>query len=137
MLTSGDFADKYSAIPNFNLVNEPDLNIVLKVEVFVHTDGQLRAAHLILGYTPLSSSFQVPKCVIKVRDYHLHLINVIVPGFIYLDPRPQGVLEVKPFPQFKAGDEATPSQPAIKEEKEERVIEVSDSKDNFEVFNRP
>ena len=33
-------------------------------------------------------------------------------------------------------DEATPSQPAIKEEEEEKVVEILDSEDNFEVFNR-
>ena len=57
MFTSGSFADKYSAISNFSLVNEPDLNKVLKAEVFVHMDEQLRAAHLIFGYTLLSSNF--------------------------------------------------------------------------------
>ncbi|KAL0010799.1 hypothetical protein SO802_005907 [Lithocarpus litseifolius] len=55
------FAEKYFAIPNFNLVNEADLNKVLKAEVFVYRDGQLRAAHLILGYNPISTSFQVPQ----------------------------------------------------------------------------
>jgi len=39
-----------------------------------------------------------------------------------------------PF-QRAAEKEATPSQSTIKEEEE--VIEVSDSKDNFEVFNQP
>ena len=39
MFTSGGFANKYSAILNFSLVNESDLNKVLKAEVFVHTDG--------------------------------------------------------------------------------------------------
>ena len=57
MFASGGFADKYSAILNFSLVNELNLNKVLKAEVFVHTDGQLKAAHLILGYTLLSSNF--------------------------------------------------------------------------------
>ena len=57
MFTSGGFADKYLAILNFSLVNELNLNKVLKAEVFVHTDGQLKAAHLILGYTLLSSNF--------------------------------------------------------------------------------
>ena len=42
------FADKHFAIPNINFVNQPNLNKVLKAEVFVHNDEQLRAAHLIL-----------------------------------------------------------------------------------------
>ena len=52
-----EFADKYSAILNLNLINERDSTKILKVEIFVHKDGQLRAAHLILGYDPISSSF--------------------------------------------------------------------------------
>ena len=53
---------------------------------------------------------------------------------------PQGVLKVEPILQYKAEDEATLSQPAVKgeeEEKEENVVEVLDFKDDFEVFNRP
>ena len=30
-----------------------DLNFVLRLEIFVHSDGQLRASHLILGYNPV------------------------------------------------------------------------------------
>ena len=85
-----DFADKYSAIPNFGLVNEPNLTKILKAEIFIHKDGQLRVAYLILGYDPLSSSFQAPKYVIKVKDHHLHLINVTVPGFLNPDPTLEG-----------------------------------------------
>ena len=42
------FADKNTAIPNFNLVNQQSLDKILKAEVFVRTNSQLRAAHLIL-----------------------------------------------------------------------------------------
>jgi len=52
-----DFADKNVAVPNFNLVNESSLDKILKAEMFVHSDGQLRAAHIILGYTPISKTF--------------------------------------------------------------------------------
>ena len=91
------FVDKHATVPNFNLINQPNLDKILKVEVFVHNDSQLRAAHLILGYNLLSSSFQASKCVIKAKDPHLHLINVIVPGFLNPGPGPQGVLKVEPF----------------------------------------
>ena len=104
--------------------------------MFVHSDGQLRAAHLTLGYNPLLSSFQALKCVIKVKDPRLQLINVAVPGFLNPSSGPQGLLKVEPLLQYKAEDEATPSQPATKEEEEE-VVEVFDSEDDFEVFNRP
>ena len=71
-LVFGEFVDKHFAIPNLSLVNKPDLMKILKAEIFVHTDGQLRTAHLILGYNPLSSSVQLPKCVIKEKDSLLH-----------------------------------------------------------------
>ena len=68
-----------------------------------------------------------------------------MPGFLNLDPGPQGVLQVEPFLQYKDEDEATPSQPATKKEEEEEeeegekvdVVEVPDSEDNFKVFNQP
>lgn len=129
------FIDKYAAILYLNLVNQSDLDKILKAEVFVYEDGQLRVAHLFLGYNPLSSSFQAPKCVIRAKDKRLHLINVVIPGFLNQGPAPEGVQQIElPF-RFTSEEEATPSQPTIKEKEE--VVEVLDSEDNFEVFNRP
>jgi len=84
--------------------------------VFIPSDSQLRAAHLILGYTPLSLSFQVPKCVIKANDPHLQQIDVAVLGFLNRNLGPQGVLKIEPIFQYKAEDVATPSQSTTKEE---------------------
>ena len=36
------FADRNAAIPNFNLMNQPSLDKILKAKVFIHTDSQLR-----------------------------------------------------------------------------------------------
>ena len=55
-------------MPNLNLVNQPSLDKILKAEVFVHIDDQLRAAYLILDYVPISKSFLVLKCAIKARN---------------------------------------------------------------------
>ena len=41
-LVFGEFVDKRAAIPNLSLVDEPYLTKILKAEIFVHTDGQLR-----------------------------------------------------------------------------------------------
>ena len=126
-------ATKNAIVPNFSLVNQPSLDKILKVEVFVHIDGQLRAAHLILEYIPISKRFLAPKCVIKARDPRLHRINVVVPSFLVPDPIPTSIQQVElPF-QRVAEEEATPSQPTIKEK--EQVVEVSDFEDEFEVFN--
>ena len=61
-----------------------------------------------------------------------------MPGFLNLGLGPQGLLEVEPLLQYKVEDEATHSQPDTKEEEEKvDVVEVPDSEDDFEVFNRP
>ena len=63
-------------------------------------------------------------------------------GFLNPGPVPQDILKVDPILPYKAKDEATLSQPADKreeeekEEEEKKVVEVLDSEDNFEVFNR-
>ena len=75
--------DRRAIKPNFNLVNKEGLDKILKVEIFVNEkDGQLRAAHLILGIRPISCVFQAPKCVIKAHDPRLHRISVAVEGFL-------------------------------------------------------
>ena len=76
--------------------------------------------------------------MIKVKDPCLHLINIVVPSFLNLGLGPQGLLEVEPLLQYKVEDEATHSLPDTKEEEEKvDVVEVPDSEDDFEVFNRP
>ena len=133
-------------MPNFNLVNQPNLDKILKAGVFVHSKGQLRAAHLILGYTSISKSYQVPKCVIKAKNPRLHRISVAAPSFLITGPIPEGTLTTDPIPkgipkvalppQHTIG-EATSSHPAItkkEEEKEEEVVEVFDFEDEFESF---
>ena len=131
-------------MPNFNLVNQPSLDKILKAEVFVHNDGQLRVAHLILGYTPISKSYQALKCIIKVNDPRLHWISVAGSGFLITGPILEGTLTTDPIlegipkvalPPQPTTREATSSHPAIT--KEEEVVEVSNSKHEFEVFNRP
>ena len=52
------------------------------------SDGQLRVAHLILGYTPISRAFQVLRCVIRTKDPRLHCISVAYEGLVV----PKGIL---------------------------------------------
>ena len=52
------FADKRHVSPNLNVVDIADLNRVLRVEVFMSKDRQLRAVHFILDFKPLSDKFQ-------------------------------------------------------------------------------
>ena len=145
------FADPHADMPNLNLVNQTSLDKILKAEVFVHTDGQLRATHLILDYISIFKSFLVPKCVIKARDPWLQRISIAAPDFFLSGPVPEGTLTTEPIPegipkvapplQCATEEEATSSQPSSKER--EQIVEVSDTKgfedfeNDFEVFNRP
>ena len=98
-------------------------------------DNQLRTAHLILGYTPISRAFQAPKCIIKAHDPRLQRICVAVEGFLL----PEGASILKGMPL--AGPSS--SHPVIEEEdklevkKKEEVVELDSSEDDFEVFDQP
>ena len=131
VFTFDEFEDKYSTTPYFNLVNELDLIRILKSKIFVHTDGQLRAAHIILGYDPISSSFQAPKYMIKAKDPQLQQINIVVPGFL-ASTSPKGTqLAELPF-QRSAEEEAT--LPVLEEMA--KVVEISDFEEEFEIFDQ-
>ena len=45
--------------PNLNLGNIADLNKVLRAEMFVSKDRQLRVVHLILNFKPLFDKFRM------------------------------------------------------------------------------
>ena len=51
-------ADSKEFVPDLRVVHERDLNFVLKSEIFVHTDGQHWASHLILGCVPVYRTWQ-------------------------------------------------------------------------------
>ena len=58
MISSLDvFADKRHIAPRLSLVNVQSLNKLLRSEIFISEDRQLRAVHLILDYEPLSNIF--------------------------------------------------------------------------------
>ena len=124
---------------NFNLVNKSSLDKILKAEVFVHSDNQLRVVHIILGYTPISKTFQVTKCVIKARDPCLHRISVAALGFLFPYPILEGILTTTPILEGVPKVEASISRPINKEEEkvkekeneEGEIFEVSDSKGDF------
>ena len=60
-------------------------------------------------------------------------------GTLATTPIPEGIPRVAP-PLQRAVEEATSSQPSVKEEEEEEdrgVVELTDSEDEFTVFNQP
>ena len=145
-----NFADRRSTISRLDLINRESLEKILQPKVFVNkADSQLRAAHVILVYRPISLAFQAPKCVIKANDPCLPRISVAFKGSVVPEgiPIPEGT----PFTQSLfvgiPSVEASSSQPVVKEEKEEKekeeeeelegIVDLSDSQDEYEVFNRP
>ena len=62
-------------------------------------DSQLCAAHVMLGYKPISFGFQSPKCVIKANDPRLRCISVAFEGFVVPEgvPIPEGTPFTQPL----------------------------------------
>ena len=54
VLSSDVFVDKRHVISRLSLVNVPGLNKLLRLDVFISEDRQLRVVYLILDYEPLS-----------------------------------------------------------------------------------
>ena len=75
-------ADKNHVAPRLSHVNVSGLNKLLRSEVFISEDGQLRVAHLILEYEPLSRLFQDAGQAIKAGDSRLNRIDVSKPRFL-------------------------------------------------------
>ena len=114
-------------------------------------DGRLRAAHLILGYIPLSLAFQAPKYVIKARDPQFHYISVGYQRFVVPEgvPLPKDTSHTQPLFVATPSVGASSSQLVLEEEEErkeeeeeeeeespEEVVDSLDSSDEFEVFNQ-
>ena len=59
-----------------------DLNFVLQLEIFVNFDRQLRASHLILGCTPVYSTWQLFGQALLVDIPLLSYIDVRHPNFL-------------------------------------------------------
>ena len=68
--------DKFFTNPKLSLINVPALNYLLRSEIFVNDDGQLRAVHLILDFEPISRSFLDVGNSIRAGDYRLACIDV-------------------------------------------------------------
>ena len=152
-----DIADPYATTPSLRLVNKASLDRILQSEVYVNeSDGQLRAAHLILKYTPITRAFQAPRCVIRAKDPWLHRISVANEGFVvpegiplpryppltqpllvdnhYLLPplqQEQHLPSLPPPPIFQIEEEEEAKQ------EEEGFVDLIESTDDYEVFNQP
>ena len=102
----------------------------------MNNDRQLRAAHLILDYKPLSRAFQEVGNAIKANDYRLARIDKSRPHFLVphdlplVDhPIPQGVpFAAQPIQQVPLGlavaEEGIASSSSLEEEEETQGVEA-------------
>ena len=132
------FVDKRHVAATLNLINVANLKKVLRFEVFVSEDRQLRAVHVILNFEPISDKFQDVGHAIRVYNPRLALKDVLVPGFLARDyivlvelPSYRASRETLAFREETASSllEAEIDQFHLEEEREERgdsIIKVSD-----------
>ena len=76
------FANKDHISPKLSHTNVQALNYLLRSEIFMSKDGQLRVAPLILDYDPLSRTFQDVGQAIRARSSRLAWTDVSKPGFL-------------------------------------------------------
>ena len=109
-------------------------------------NSQLRVAHLILGYTPISRAFQAPKCVIRAKDPQLHHISVTYEGFVVPEDIPLPTKTPFTQPLLVATLSAGVPSPSLilqegeeeeEKQKDEGFVDLTESADEFEVFNQP
>ena len=141
-----DIVDPNSTTPLLRLVNKASLDRILQSEVYVNeSDGQLRAAHLILEYTPISRAFQAPRYVIRAKDPRLHRISVAYEGFVVPEgiplPRYTPLTQPLPIATLSAGVPSPSPILQVEEEEEkgheeEGFVDLTESTDDFEVFNQ-
>ena len=141
-----DITDPNALTPSLRLVNKASLDRIQQSKVYVNkSDSQLRAAHLILGYTPISRAFQAPKCVIRAKDPWLHRISVAYEGFVVPKgiplPRYSPLSQPLPVATLAAGATSFPPVPQVKEKKEAEqeekgFVDLTESTNDFEVFNQ-
>ena len=145
-LCFNDIANPNSTTPSLHLVNKASLDRILQSEVYVNeSNGQLKAAHLILGYTPISRAFQSPRCVIRAKDPRLLRISVAYEGFVVPEgiPLPTSTPLTQPLPVATLSVGAPSPSPILQEREEEEELEeqgfvdLTESTDEFEVFNQP
>ena len=146
-----DIVEPNSTTPLLHLVNKASLDRIIQSEVYVNeSDGQLRAANLILGYTPILRAFQAPRYVIRAKDPRLHRISVSYEGFVVPEgiPLPRHTPLTQPLPVATLSVGVPPPSPILQveeeeeeeeeeEQEEEGFMDLTESTDDFEAFNQP
>ena len=90
--SSAIFADKRQIAPRLSLTNVAALNYLLRFEIFVSEDKQLRVVHLILDFKPISEIYQEIGHAIRAGDPQLARIDVSILNFLAQEDLPLVVL---------------------------------------------
>ena len=84
--------------PQLSHINVAGLNYLLRSEIFVSEDRQLRAVHLILDFEPISRVFQEIGHAIRAGDPRINRIDVSKPNFLAREDLPLVRLPVQQIP---------------------------------------
>ena len=75
-------ANRRHVDPRLSFTNVAALNYLLRSEIFVSKDQQLRAVHLIFDFEPISRTFQEISHAIRAGDPQINCIDVSKPDFL-------------------------------------------------------
>ena len=116
------------------MINREDLQKALRSAAFENeADHQVRAAHVILGYTPLQKSFAAPKYVIRAKDPRLQKIEVTEDGFKF----PEGPSTSEGVTVAIPSSSHTPSEAAEEDlEREGGAADFGPAEKDFDVFEQ-
>ena len=110
-------------VQDLRVVHARDLNFVLRSEIYVHWDGQLRASHLILGVEPVYSTWQPFKQALIVDSPLLSYIDVRYVNFL---PPSLTTGEAREFGRrFTRADELAPLRDESAEKASRRIRELA------------
>ena len=80
--------DRRHVAPRLSHTNVAALNYLLRSEIFVSEDRQLRVVHLILDFELISKVFQEIRYVIRAGDPRINCIDVSKPDFLAREDLP-------------------------------------------------
>ena len=110
-------------VQDLRAVHVKDLNFVLRSEIYVHWDRQLRASHLILRVEPVYSTWQPFKQALIVDSPLLSYIDVQYINFL---PPKLTTGEARELgPQFTGSDELVPLRDESAEQASRRLREIA------------
>ena len=93
-LFSTVIVDRRHVAPRLKQTNVATLNYVLRSEIFISEDRQLRAVHLILDFEPISKIFQEIGHAIRAGDPQINRIEISRPDILARDDLPPVKLSI-------------------------------------------